>query len=222
MSYYIEKSFEAAVAHRVYNQYLNNDLRDNNLRPCPCKNIHGHTATFLVGLSSKELVNDMVLDFNMIGFVKKALDLYYDHRFTICKDDPLTEYLVTKSYNVVKQEAIDAGLIKRDEIDHYDIKLDVVEDLDGGEHYRCYRVFVPAALRKTYNPLVELLDSFTIMDFSTTSENLAHWMYNVVTKRLNDVCNTTNDSVLKEILKHVKVEKVSYKESPKSIAVYTE
>ena len=222
MSYYIEKSFEAAVAHRVYNQYLNSDLRENNLRPCPCKNIHGHTATFLVGLTSKELVNDMVLDFNMIGFVKKALDLYYDHRFTICKDDPLTEYLVAKSYDVVKQEAVGAGLIKQDEADQYNMKLDIVGELDGGEHYRCYRVFVPAALRKTYNPLVELLDSFTITDFSTTSENLAHWMYNVVVNRLNEVRNTTDDQTLKEILKGVTVKKVSYKESPKSIAVYTE
>ena len=222
MGYYIEKSFEAAVAHRVYNQYLNVDLRDNNLRPCPCKNIHGHTATFLVGLSSKELINDMVLDFNMIGFVKKALDMYYDHRFTICRDDPLSEYLVTKSYDIVKQEAIDAGLIKQSEANQYDIKLDVINELDGGDHYRCYRVFVPAVLRKTYNPLVELLDSFTITDFSTTSENLAHWMYNVVVNRLNTVRKTTNDTVLKKILKDVTVKRVSYKESPKSIAVYAE
>lgn len=52
MSFYIEKQFEAAVAHRVHNQYLCDSLRDNCSRTNPCRNIHGHTALFTVGLTS--------------------------------------------------------------------------------------------------------------------------------------------------------------------------
>ena len=80
---------------------------------------------------------------------------------------------------------------------------------------------IPEELRQLDNPLIELLDSFTITEFTTSSENLAHWMYNVVTNRLKHVYETTTDSYLKDVLSGVKVAKVSYKESPKSIAVYS-
>ena len=91
-----------------------------------------------------------------------------------------------------------------------------------GEGYRAYTINIPVEYRNSNSYLLELLDSFTITDFTTSSENLAHWMFNVVKNTLDNVYNTTNDQFLKDVLKGVKVAKVSYKESPKSIAVYSE
>lgn len=62
MSYVIEKQFEAHVAHRVHNQCPFNCLRGGETRKDPCRNIHGHTANFIVRLESDQLVNEMVLD----------------------------------------------------------------------------------------------------------------------------------------------------------------
>lgn len=216
--YYIEKQFDAAVAHRVHNQQLCGILRDNVNRAAPCKSIHGHSATFIVGLTSTELVNDMVIDFNMIGFVKKALDQHYDHRFTICKNDPLFEFLVVEAYNRLIDHGINAGVIS----EHIPVEFHVIDELDGGIGYRTWTVVIPDQIRQIDDPLIELLDSFTITEFTTTSENLAHWMFNVVKNRLYHVYETTNDQFLRTLLKGVKVTRVSYKESAKSIAVYQE
>lgn len=212
MSYVIEKQFEAHVAHRVHNQCLFNCLRGGETRKDPCRNIHGHTANFIVRLESDRLVNDMVLDFNLINFVKKELNEHYDHRFTICKDDPLYDYLVDRAYRSLK------GC----EFNTKGAPLKKIDLLDGGEGYCTYTVDISDEVRKAnhLNPLIELLDSFTVTEFTTTSENLAHWMYNVVDRHLKNVCNTTEDIRLHNILEHVKVDHVSYKESPKSMATY--
>lgn len=100
------------------------------------------------------------------------------------------------------------------------IEYKLIEDLDGGEHYQTWTIVVPDEVRQLDDPLIELLDSFTITEFTTSSENLAHWMYNVVVNRLNRVYETTTDQYLKKVLAGVKVDHVSYKEIPKSIAIY--
>lgn len=216
MSYYIEKQFDAAVAHRIHNQSLC-QVMTGEMRKNPCKCYHGHTSTFLIGLSSDKLVNDLVLDFNMLKFVKRALDEHYDHRFTLCIDDPLFKFLVLEAYDQLIAHAVENGVLS----EFAPIEYKLIEDLDGGEHYQTWTVVIPDEVRQLDNPLIELLDSFTITEFTTSSENLAHWMYNVVTNRLKHVYETTTDSYLKDVLSGVKVAKVSYKESPKSIAVYS-
>lgn len=80
------------------------------------------------------------------------------------------------------------------------LKLNTIEELDGGEQFRCYTVNIPENYRKTNHHLVQWLDSFTITNFTTTSENLAHWMYNVVVKHLNEFADTTTDPEIKHIL----------------------
>lgn len=215
MSYYIEKQFDAAVAHRVHNQSLC-QVMTGEMRKNPCKCYHGHTATFLIGLTSDKLVNDLVLDFNMLKFVKRALDEHYDHRFTLCIDDPLFKFLVLEAYDQLIAHAVENGVLS----EFIPIEYKLIEDLDGGEGYQTWTIVIPDEVRQLDDPLIELLDSFTIMEFTTSSENLAHWMYNVVVNRLNRVYETTTDQYLKKVLAGVKVDHVSYKESPKSIAIY--
>ena len=218
MSYYIEKQFEAAVAHRIFSQWLCDTLTGGMSRKAPCRAIHGHSSVFMVGLESETLVNEMVLDFNMIKFVKNALDQHYDHRFTLAKADPLYDFLVVEAYNQLAAYAVENGFAN----EFIPLSLNSIDVLDGGEGYRVYTINIPVEYRNSNSYLLELLDSFTITDFSTSSENLAHWMFNVVKNRLDKVCNETKDQFLKDVLKGVKVAKVSYKESPSSIAVYSE
>ena len=71
--------------------------------------LHGHSSIFLIGLESETLVNEMVLDFNMIKFVKNALDQHYDHRATLAKDDPLYQFLVVEAYNQLAAYAVENG-----------------------------------------------------------------------------------------------------------------
>lgn len=158
----------------------------------------------------------MVIDFNMIGFVKRALDEHYDHRFTLWLDDPLFKFLVLEAYDQLIAHAVEKGVLS----EFVPIEYKLIEDLDGGEHYQTWTIVVPDEVRQLDDPLIELLDCFTITEFETSSENLAHWMYNVVVNRLNRVYETTTDQYLKKVLAGVKVDHVSYKESPKSIAIY--
>lgn len=217
MSYYIEKQFECAVAHRVYNQELCQTMYGGG-RSNPCRSIHGHSAVFMIGIESDTLVNDMVIDFNNLKIIKSALDQHYDHRFTLCRDDPLFEFLVKGAYESLVSKGIADGVVG----EFIPFNLDEIVELDGGDGFRVYTVHIDDSLRGIDSPLIELLDSFTITDFSTTSENLAHWMFNVVSNRFNYVRETTNDLYLRNILDNCQVAKVSYKESAKSIAVYSE
>jgi 6-pyruvoyltetrahydropterin/6-carboxytetrahydropterin synthase len=223
LSYYIEKQFEAACAHRISTQYLCEALRDDDFRPAPCKNIHGHNVTFLIGISSENLENEMVLDFNHLKFVKSALNGYYDHKFILWKDDPLYEFLVRHAWDMLLKEALEKiePESSKDPDITYEPEMSVIDLLDGGEGYRAYHLEIPDWAYCVQSPLFDLLHGITVVDFETSSENLAHWMYNVVNNRLNKVKAETKDEKIRKILDNVKVAQVSYKESPKSIATYT-
>lgn len=218
MSYYIEKQFEGHVAHRIDSQKLCRVMIGDMKRTTPCRAIHGHSAVFMVGLESETLVNEMVIDFHSLSFVKRALDQHYDHRFTLAKSDPLYGFLVVEAYNQLAAYAVENGFAK----EFIPLTLNNIDDLDGGEGYRCATVQIPEEYKASGHALVELLESYTITDFKTSSENLAHWMYNVVKNRFAKYLAETTDEYTKQVLSGVNVAKVSYKESPKSIAVYSE
>lgn len=218
MSYYIEKQFEGHVAHRIDSQKLCSALTGGMTRTAPCRAIHGHSASFFIGLESDRLVNEMVIDFNMLKWVDAALKEHYDHRFTLAISDPLYKFLVEEAYNQLGAYAVENGFAKQ----FIPLTLNKIDGLDGGEGYQTYTVNIPDEYRASDCYLIELLDSFTITEFKTSSENLAHWMYNVVNKHFNKIYEETTDQYLKDILSGIRVAKVSYKESAKSLAVYSE
>ena len=55
-----------------------------------CKNLHGHNATAVIKLESKQLDElGMVVDFADIGdYVKSWLDEHIDHKMLLHRDDP--------------------------------------------------------------------------------------------------------------------------------------
>ncbi len=184
--YTIQKEFTADLAHRVHTQALDCKFTENNSTKLKCRGLHGHTVSILVKLKADKLENNMVLDYNEMGWFKSGLieDLL-DHKTLLCQDDPvfrkvfrpLGERLTGTPYSV-------------------------------GRFTVCKFLLDPAM-----DPdIAELLNSITILNFPSTSENLAEWLYAVVERSVSEFNKRNNTSV--------KVASVSYKETPKSEAVY--
>ena len=66
-----------------------------------CANIHGHTWHIDISVETRELVNEMVIDFKDI---KKAIDERYDHAFLNEKVsfNPTAENISKDIYDLVK------------------------------------------------------------------------------------------------------------------------
>jgi len=67
-----------------------------------------------------------------------------------------------------------------------------------------YRIINTTSLKEEY--LIELYESFIIVDFIPTSENITKWVHGVVQRKMNEI--------------DIKVSAVKFKETPKSLCVY--
>lgn len=184
--YTIQKEFSADLAHRVHTQKLDCKFTEGNSKRLKCRGLHGHTVSILIKLEAEKLVNNMVLDYNEIGWFKKLIDDLLDHKTLLCCDDPIFKKVILP---------LGKGLYDVDEYgaNQYKVqkfKLDEIDDPD----------------------ITELLNSITVLNFPSTSENLAQWLQNVVQKSIDDF-NARNST-------NVKCASVAYKETPKSEAVY--
>ncbi len=202
MANVIEKTYEVATTHRVFNQKLDFEKCAIGMTRQPCKNFHAHGGIYTIRVQSDELVNSMVIDFNNLKTIKKSLDEYVDHRCMISRMDPLCDFLINKAY---------AEVFGSDR----DLQMELIEDMST-EHDKVWRVKFPEGT-DFENPLVQLLDSYTVVSFNSTSEHIARWMYHVVQKRL--------DQLKKDVPwlpKDLRCHSVSYKESSSSCATYSE
>lgn len=184
--YTIQKEFTADLAHRVHTQKLDCRFTENNSKRLKCRGLHGHTVSILIKLQSEQLVNNMVLDYNEIGWFKKLIDDILDHKTLLCSDDPIYKKVflpLARETYVLPEYSIGKFTVSK-------FDLDGVEDPD----------------------ILELVNSITILNFPSTSENLAHWLHDVVQKNI-DIFNSRNHTDVKCI-------SVAYKETPKSEAVY--
>ena len=78
MQYTISKEFSCDAAHRLH-------LMEQT--HC-CRNIHGHTYTISVVISTRELDDKgMVIDFRKLDVVKKYVDEKFDHTLLISQGD---------------------------------------------------------------------------------------------------------------------------------------
>lgn len=184
--YTIQKEFSADLAHRVHTQKLDCKFTENNSKRLKCRGLHGHTVSILIKLEADKLVNNMVLDYNEIGWFKKLIDDILDHKTLLCSDDPIFQ----KVFKPLAKETYALPEYSTEEFKVFKFKLDDITDPD----------------------ILELANSITILNFPSTSENLAHWLRDVVQRNINDfnIRNNTN----------VKCASVAYKETPKSEAVY--
>lgn len=187
----IEKTFTGDVAHRIHNQNLDSEFTENNSKVLKCRRLHGHTFELLVKVGSDELIDDMVVDYNELGFMKSLIDDLFDHHTLLSTTDPWFNKLIKPVYD----SYTDGKLIPcKWSTDKYPVMLmnTNVEDSDIQEYF----------------------SSFVLVDFTSSSENISKWIFDIVKNKIS-VYNNNNGT-------NVKVVSVSYKETPKSCAVYSE
>lgn len=198
----ISKEFDLDWAHRVYSQKLDQNMTETGHDKNCCKNQHGHTGKYIVSLKSKELFEDMVLDYKEMGFVKRIIDTYCDHHTIYCKDDPLITSLILPQLSALHNKVEEQ------------IELEQIPELCAGE-YQVYRVKLDEKDKQLDNCFYQWLDGLLISSFNTTSECLARWMFNLVKQKIDQYNAKYPDRP------DVKVASVAYKETPKSTCTYT-
>ena len=158
---------------------------------CKCRYLHGHTVSIEVSLSGDELTRGMITDFNHLNWLKEWIAENIDHKFIMDKKDPL--YFSLFCDDVMGQKMDSLVEMKEDKMGSV---ICVGSNREGGRY----------TLEDSVPHIVEYYESFYFVDFPPTSENLAKWIFDFVKKKMKPL--------------NVKVEQVSWKESPKSVAIY--
>lgn len=172
---------EFDYGHNVWSQELDSELSCGST--CKCKWRHGHRGKVVAYLEAEDLTaakNNMVVDFNDMKIMTKFIDNTLDHKYLIDRNDP-------QCFDTFHHfwANFDDHLIKHEE-GHYTIDPRSYENLSE-------------AMRVKY-------ESYVILDFVPTSENLSKWMYEVMTMKMKST--------------GVKVHKIEWYETPKSRATY--
>jgi 6-pyruvoyltetrahydropterin/6-carboxytetrahydropterin synthase len=154
------------MGHRVWSQTLDSEYARTT--SCKCRHLHGHEVKIVVTLTADQLVNGMVTDFNNLTWLKEFLDKYIDHKFIIDSRDPLYHNLVgpcSLEPVIVPDRLLTAGRIP----DTLYLEVPIEEK--------------------------ELLESFFIVDFVPTSENLSRWLAEIVQEKMKDLNVTVSNVV---------------------------
>ena len=183
----ISKQFNFAYGHRVWVQKLESEFALD--RKCVCRHLHGHEAEVHVHLEGDELnPQGMVTDFLHLSWLKKFFDETVDHKFIIDRNDPLFYKMVTERMRMTGQGRVSPVTVP--ETKHY-----------AGS------IIEPPPHMSPDDPDYEYLESFFIVDFIPTSENLSKWVYDLVTAKMSRI--------------GVKVAEVEWWETPKSCSRYS-
>lgn len=185
MGYEISKDFFCDYGHRVWTQELKEHLCAGGVTSCKCKHLHGHTGKITVEVTSDELKRGFVTDFKHLGFIKDFVDEYFDHRFIIDRNDPLFGVMTNgfkATHNLAYADSVMRFVRK---VAKEDEDLTVQFDLTAEQ--------------------IEYIESFTVVNFVPTSENLAKFMFEYASNKLFD---------------EAVVSSVTWQETPKSKAVY--
>ena len=176
---------EFDYGHNVWVQNLDEVLSCGSEPKCLRQ--HGHRGKVIAYLTAdKGLISansNMVIDFNDMKIMTKWIDSTLDHNYLIDINDPGCE---DTFHHFWKEGVIDPAVLIWKEEGHWIINPDAYKDMSG-HLYNKYR-------------------SFIILPFVPTSENLAKWMYDVMTDKMKST--------------GVKVHKIEWYETPKSRATY--
>jgi len=187
--YKISKSFDFCYGHRVYTQDVDPDYAGSF--ECPCQRIHGHQGKITVEMSIDKLdQRGFVVDFKELSFIKYFIDNNLDHRFIVSVQDPGFQKLV----------GIDPLYTIKE-----DSELVIPIHLHSNE-LMGYRFDID-------NPHIKMdanhLNSFVVVDFNPTSEELAKWIYEGLEK------------VFDQSPFNCQMSSVEWSETPKTKAIYT-
>lgn len=149
-----------------------------SLDPClKCRHLHGHQGKILVYLEANELKDGMVTDFKHLNWFKQFIDDVLDHKFILDINDPLFATLLP---NIDKKDLITFP--------------------------QAYKLVDLTQFRDDEIHISELYESYIIVDFVPTSENLSAWFLKIVQEKMNKL--------------NVKVSHVEFLETPKSKSTF--
>jgi 6-pyruvoyltetrahydropterin/6-carboxytetrahydropterin synthase len=167
MKWEIDKSFSFEMGHRVWAQELKHQHLSIST-DCACKHLHGHSYEIKVFLGADNLDHSqMVTDFKNLNFMKEFLDDNLDHKFMIDVNDPLFERITGVKWT------------RDDNVNNWTNLGSYLRGLvwtDGSP-----------VLRGDDN----LLDSFVLVNFVPTSENICRYLKEYAQERIGDVATVT-------------------------------
>ena len=154
----IDKEFNFEMGHRVWAQKL--DRPDLSISTdCACKHLHGHSYSIKVFLGADELdQSQMVTDFKNLNFMKEFVDNVLDHKFMIDINDPNFK-IITGMFLDFKTEDAFKNFTNLGEIAS-SLKLPDDQQLH--------------------------LNSFVLVDFVPTSENICKYLKLYAQERIGD------------------------------------
>ena len=167
----ISKEFHFEAGHRVWAQQLNNPELSISTE-CACKHLHGHSYTIKVNLTSDMLdQSSMVTDFKNINFMKKFVDEVLDHKFMLDTNDP--------NFAIITGVTLDAGESRGDtRLQNY---------IASGKIFGNLGEILPSEF-----PATQLhRDSFVLVNFVPTSENICKYLKEHAQKMIGDVATVS-------------------------------
>lgn len=160
----IDKSFNFEMGHRVWAQELKHTHLSISTE-CACKHLHGHSYTLKVFLKSEKLdQSSMVTDFKNLNFMKQFIDTTLDHKFMIDINDPNFELITS--------------------IDPQDLPENVNNFTNLGELVTT-SIYAVSEFRKLH------LDSFVLVNFVPTSENICVFLSDYAQSHLKDIATVS-------------------------------
>lgn len=159
----IDKSFSFEMGHRVWAQKL--DHPELSLTTdCACKSLHGHSYEIKVFLGADHLDDSaMVADFKNLNFMKEFVDGVLDHKFMLDINDP-----------------------------NFKLITGVVPDLLNTEKFPVTNFTNLGALVPSTDSNVQLhRDSFVLVDFVPTSENICKYLKIYAQDKIKQVARVT-------------------------------
>lgn len=180
--YMIEKTFKGIeLGHRVRNQKLLNfgEIKSPN----KCRNLHGHSASIKVGLTSDVLVNDMIIDFNDLSFIKDMISNYLDHHTILSMNDDLLFIFMTY---------FTLPFIEKNENENENKKEITIKSISNflslidNNQFKCFKFSenimdnIPIDFIPNFNVLNEFISSFVFINTEPTAENMSKLIYDYV------------------------------------------
>lgn len=179
MSWTIDKQFDFCYGHQVWVQKLEGEFCESGDASCKCRHAHGHQGHVHVFLEADQLnPQSMVTDFKHLGWLKNFLDDTIDHKFIIDLNDP-GFHNVTNGVILPLQQRLPNGLALSYEHQIYD--MDLVQVKVPGTDYIAGLVLDTSKVDEEDK---DFYDSFFMVNFVPTSENLSYWLYEITTAKM--------------------------------------
>ncbi len=180
MKWNISKEFDFCYGHRVWSQKLNSKFSiDDSL---VCRHLHGHQGKIKIYLEANELRDSMVTDFKHLNWFKEFINETIDHKFILDINDPLFPNLLKDFY--INGEVVN---LKKMNENYFIPKIDTLDN--------------PSSV------LIEMYESYILVDFVPTSENISLWIHKIVQDKMKEL--------------NVLVSKVKFFETPKTCSEFS-